>query len=88
MKSLFKHREVWLVLAIAALIAVVATRFPGFARPANLATVFNDTSILIVLALGQTAVILTRSSSRSARSPSIAARPSFSRAAPGSTPTR
>ena len=61
MKSLFKHREVWLVLAIAALVAVVATRFPGFARPANLATVFNDTSILIVLALGQTAVILTRS---------------------------
>jgi rhamnose transport system permease protein len=61
MRSLAKHREVWLVLAIVAMIALVATRFPGFARPANLATVFNDTSILIVLALGQMAVILTRS---------------------------
>ena len=30
-------------------------------RPANLASVFNDTSILIILALGQMAVILTRS---------------------------
>lgn len=61
MRSLAKHREIWLVVAIAALIALVATRFPGFARPANLTSVFNDTSILIVLALGQMAVILTRS---------------------------
>jgi len=60
-RALFKNREVWLIVAIAALIALVATRFPGFARPSNLATVFNDTSILIVLALGQMAVILTRS---------------------------
>jgi len=61
MRSLVKHREVWLVVAIAALIAMVATRFPGFARPGNLAAVFNDTSILIILALGQMAVIVTRS---------------------------
>ena len=61
MRNLMKHREVWLVVAIAALVALVATRFPGFARPGNLATVFNDTSILMILALGQMAVILTRS---------------------------
>jgi rhamnose transport system permease protein len=61
MRSLVQHREIWLVVAIAALIALVATRFPGFARPANLAAVFNDTAILIILALGQMAVILTRS---------------------------
>jgi len=61
MRSLAKYREVWLVLAIAALIALVATRFPGFARPGNLAVVFNDTSILMILALGQMTVILTRS---------------------------
>ncbi len=61
MKSLAKYREVWLVVAIAALVALVATRFPGFARPGNLAAVFNDTSILMILALGQMAVILTRS---------------------------
>ncbi len=36
-------------------------RFPAFARPGNLATVFNDSTILIILALGQMAVILTRS---------------------------
>ena len=34
---------------------------PGFATPENLAGIFNDTSILIILALGQMAVILTRS---------------------------
>jgi rhamnose transport system permease protein len=39
---------------------LVATRFPGFAAPGNLASVFNDTSILIMLALGQMTVILTR----------------------------
>jgi rhamnose transport system permease protein len=61
MKSLAKHREVWLVVAMAAMIALIATRFPGFARPGNLAAVFNDTSILMILALGQMAVILTRS---------------------------
>ena len=61
MKSLLKNREVWLVVAIVALVALVAVRFPGFARPANLTTVFNDTSILMILALGQMAVILTRS---------------------------
>jgi rhamnose transport system permease protein len=60
-KSFARHREVWLVVAIAAMITLIATRFPGFARPANLAAVFNDTSILMILALGQMAVILTRS---------------------------
>lgn len=61
MRSIAKHREVWLVFAITSMIALIATRFPGFARPGNLAAVFNDTSILIILALGQMAVILTRS---------------------------
>jgi rhamnose transport system permease protein len=61
MRSLSKHREIWLLAAIATLIALISIRFPGFARPGNLATVFNDTSILIILALGQMAVILTRS---------------------------
>jgi rhamnose transport system permease protein len=55
-----KSREAILLVAIAALIALVSTRFPGFAAPGNLATVFNDTAPLIILALGQMAVILTR----------------------------
>jgi len=61
MKTLTKHREIWLLAAIALLIGVIALRFPGFARPGNLLNVFNDYSILIILALGQMAVILTRS---------------------------
>ncbi|WP_169194631.1 ABC transporter permease [Devosia sp. MC1541] len=60
MKSLFKHREIWLGLAIVAVILAVTLRFPRFAEPSNLLTVFNDTSILMMLALGQMAVILTR----------------------------
>jgi rhamnose transport system permease protein len=61
MRALARHREIWLALAIALLIVAVSVRFPGFARPASLLAVFNDYSILIVLALGQTIVILTRS---------------------------
>ncbi|HTV67698.1 MAG TPA: ABC transporter permease [Rhizobiaceae bacterium] len=61
MRALLKYREMFLVAAIALLIGLIAIRFPGFARPGNLATVFNDTSILIILALGQMVVILTRS---------------------------
>jgi rhamnose transport system permease protein len=61
MKTLLKHREIWLLAAIAALVALISLRFPGFARPGNLAAVFNDTAILMILALGQMAVILTRS---------------------------
>ena len=57
---LLKSREALLAGAIAVLLALIAWRFPGFVQPANLAHVFNDTAILIILALGQTAVILTR----------------------------
>lgn len=55
-----KSRELLLAVIIAALVALIATRFPAFARPANLAAVFNDTAILMVLALGQMTVILTK----------------------------
>ena len=58
--SLLRSRETLLAAAIAALVLLISTRFPGFARPANLGNVFNDSAILMVLALGQTAVILTK----------------------------
>ena len=61
MNKLLKHRELWLGLAILALIVLVTLRFPRFAQPGNLLTIFNDTSILMMLALGQMVVILTRS---------------------------
>ena len=55
-----KSREAILLAAIAALLALIASRFPSFVGPANLVNVFNDTSPLILLALGQMVVILTR----------------------------
>lgn len=61
MKALLKSRELLLFTAIVVMIAGVATRYPAFAHPANLGQAFNDTAILIILALGQMAVILTRS---------------------------
>lgn len=60
-KAFLARRELLLVAAMAALLAVIAVRFPAFVAPGNLAGVFNDTAILIVMALGQAAVILTRS---------------------------
>jgi len=53
-------RDVLLAFAIVALVALVYSRFPEFASAKSLIGVFNDTSILIILALGQMAVILTR----------------------------
>lgn len=61
MKSLARHRELWLAGAIVLLVLGVALRFPAFATPGRLLAVFNDYSILIILALGQMVVILTRS---------------------------
>ena len=61
MNRLLKHREIFLFLAILLVLVLVTARFPRFAQPGNLLTIFNDTSILMMLALGQMAVILTRS---------------------------
>lgn len=60
-KQIFRYREILLVIIIAILLAVFSTRAPGFAKPGNLSSIFNDTSILIILALGQMTVILTKS---------------------------
>ena len=60
MKKLFKHREIQLLAAIVALTLMISVRFPVFIQPSSLGNVYTDTSILIILALGQMAVILTR----------------------------
>jgi rhamnose transport system permease protein len=60
MNQIFKLREIQLLVAIFALILLISTRFPVFLTPSSLANVYNDTSILIILALGQMAVILTK----------------------------
>ena len=53
-------RDAVLLAILVALVALVATRAPGFAAPGNLAAILNDTAILVILALGQAVVILTR----------------------------
>lgn len=58
--SVLKSREAILAAAILVLVGAIASRFPAFVAPANLANVFNDTAPLIILALGQMVVILTR----------------------------
>lgn len=60
LKTFIKSREAQLVAVIAVMVSAIAARFPGFVTPGNLALVFNDTSILIILAFGQMAVILTK----------------------------
>ncbi len=60
MTRLLKSREALLVGVIVALLALIASRFPAFIQPGNLVDVLTDTSPLIILALGQAVVILTR----------------------------
>ena len=60
MTKLLSLREVQLAGAILVLIAGIAWRFPAFIALQNLANVFNDTAPLIILALGQMVVILTK----------------------------
>ena len=60
MHRLIPVRETILGAAILFLLMLIASRFAGFVAPANLANVFNDTAPLIILALGQMVVILTR----------------------------
>jgi len=60
LKDILASREALLMGAIIVLLGLVATRFPSFITPENLASVFNDTSPLILLAIGQMIVILTK----------------------------
>lgn len=61
MQKLMKNRELLLAGIIVLMIGAFSTRAAGFAAPGNLVNIFNDTSILIILALGQMTVILTKS---------------------------
>jgi rhamnose transport system permease protein len=58
--AILRSREALLALALIGLVALVSLRFPAFAAPANLGAIYNDSAILVMLALGQLAVILTR----------------------------
>ncbi len=58
-KELLGKREATLILLIVVLTAVVTSRAPHFIQPANIERIVNDTSILIIVAIGQFFVILT-----------------------------
>jgi rhamnose transport system permease protein len=54
------RRDLALGFIVLLLFGLVTAAFPQFARPSNLAEVLDDSAILILLALGQMLVILTR----------------------------
>lgn len=60
MKRILASRELLLLVAIALVLGIISSRFPAFITLSNLAAVFNDTSLLILLAIGQMIVILTK----------------------------
>src|ERR1044072_4209415 len=54
------RRDIALGFIVLLLFGLVTAAFPQFARPGNLGEVLDDSAILILLALGQMLVILTR----------------------------
>lgn len=60
MKRFLASRDMLLLIAIVLLLGLISLRFPAFIAPSNLVDVFNDTSPLILLAIGQMIVILTK----------------------------
>ncbi|MDP5219194.1 ABC transporter permease [Ruegeria sp. 2205SS24-7] len=60
MKRILASRELLLLVAIGLVLGIISSRFPAFITLSNLAAVFNDTSPLILLAIGQMIVILTK----------------------------
>ncbi|MCS4274320.1 rhamnose transport system permease protein [Raoultella sp. BIGb0132] len=59
-RQLLKNREALLAAVIILMVAGIGSRVPSFIAAENLVEMFNDTSILIVLALGQMMVLLTK----------------------------
>ena len=59
-QSLLKNREALLAAVIVLMVAAIGSRAPSFIAPENLVEMFNDTSILSILALGQMMVLLTK----------------------------
>ena len=59
-QQLLKHREALLGGVIVLMVLAIGSRVPSFIGPGNLVEMFNDTPILIILALGQMMVLLTK----------------------------
>src|SRR5665213_1667814 len=54
------NRDIVLGVIVVAMLVAVASISPAFVAPGNLVTLFNDNAMLIMVALGQMSVILTR----------------------------
>lgn len=54
------NRDIVLAIIVAAMILGIGLITPAFVTPRNLVGLFNDTSILVMVALGQMVVILTK----------------------------
>ncbi len=59
LKEILKRREITLVLLVLILTLAVNMRAPGFVSGENIGRIINDSSILIMVAIGQFFVILT-----------------------------
>ncbi|MGP3593117.1 ABC transporter permease [Vagococcus sp. WN89Y] len=59
-QQLLKHREALLAGVIVLLVLAIGSRVPSFISPVSLVEIFNDTAILLILALGQMMVLLTK----------------------------
>jgi rhamnose transport system permease protein len=59
-QSLLRRRELALGLIVLLLILAVGARTPAFLTPSSLVELVTDTSILVILAIGQMTVILAR----------------------------
>ncbi len=57
--AILARREITLLVIIVVLVAAVGIRAPRFLQPARQLSILNDTIILLMLTLGQLAVILT-----------------------------
>lgn len=60
MKALLNSREGALALVVILMFLAIGLITPDFVTLSNVVSIFNDTSILIILALGQMLVIITR----------------------------
>ena len=59
MANILKRREFHLFVSIIVLIILVTLRAPAFILPSNLMDIMEDSSILLMVAIGQFMVILT-----------------------------
>ncbi|HEX4511495.1 MAG TPA: hypothetical protein VH328_15515, partial [Burkholderiaceae bacterium] len=58
--AILRQREVQLALVLVVLVAVIGVRAPVFLTPRSIDSLCTDTAILVMMALAQMLVILTR----------------------------